>query len=162
MFKATRELIKARQPHTDYVVEKVFVKSIKGGIANKCFENACDYDENHPGSKTVSGWIVNKFDERTNSTAIIQHFWNITPDGDFIDSTPNIEEDVEYVIDTEITAFGQENYDYIDSCVCSSLLYQKNQFYLVDTIDYISTIKPVKLITNLALFQTAMQNNIED
>ena len=135
MFKATRELIKARQIYTDFVVEVVFVKKIHGGSANDCFNNACAYIEKNKECKVVSGWLVNKYDAWSNSTAIIQHFWNVNEDGIFIDTTPNIASECEYVIDVDISIYGQEHFDEIDNCVCSSLWLKEGKFSTVDLID---------------------------
>jgi len=132
MYKATRELIKARQPHTDYVVEVVSVKQIGGGIANKCFQNATDDEILAQGNKVVSGWVVNPYDSLRNSTAIIQHWWNIDKDGNYFDITPSLHKNLEYVIDTEIADYGQDNFDKLNNLVALSLLLKDNKFYGVD------------------------------
>ena len=135
MFKATRELIKARQQHTKFVVEAIEVKSIGGGKNNDCFMNACTYKENNKGAKVVSGWIVNKFDTRTNSTAIIQHFWNVDAFGNHVDTTPLVGYEHEYVIDVDILIFGQIHYDELDTCVASSLLLCNGIFSTMEISD---------------------------
>lgn len=132
MYKATRDFIKARQQHSKYVVEKVSVKQVGGGKANDCFNNACDTIDRSKGIKHTSGWIVGKFNKFKNSTEIIQHFWNVDKDGNHFDTTPLIGSDVEYVIDCEINAYGQQNYDEVDSCVASSLLLKDGKFVAVD------------------------------
>lgn len=121
MYKATRELIKARQVHTNFVVQVVTVKNIGGGRKNDCFNNACDYLEK-TRCKIVSGWLVNRYDHFTNSTEIIQHFWNTNEEGIFVDTTPIMQGDFEYVIDTDLLIYCQDNLDDINNCVCSSLL----------------------------------------
>ena len=62
MYKATRELIKARQPHTDYVVEVVSVKQIGGGVLNQCFQNSTDDEmlDEHQHSKCHLGKVGEK------------------------------------------------------------------------------------------------------
>jgi hypothetical protein len=135
MFKATRELIKARQIYTDYVVEVVSVKQIHGGSANDCFNNAWEYIEKNKLCKVASGWLVNKYDAKSNSTEIIQHFWNINEQGIFVDTTPLIEAEYEYVIDSDLSIYGQEYFDEIDNCVGSSLLLKDGKFSTVDLID---------------------------
>ena len=134
MYKATRELIKARQVHTNLVVEVVTVKNISGGKKNDCFNNSCAYLEKTQ-SKIVSGWLVNKYDPSSNSTEIIQHFWNINHEGIFVDTTPIISDDYEYVIDMELLIYGQENLDEINNCICSSLLFKDGKYKAVDFID---------------------------
>lgn len=135
MYKATRELIKARQQHTEYVVEQIFVKNIGGGIANQCFQNATDDELLAKGNKVVSGWIVNPYNAINNSTEIVQHWWNIDNTGNYFDTTPNIDPNLEYVIDTDIVAFGQENFDELNNLVVVSLLYKDNEFSSVKKDD---------------------------
>jgi hypothetical protein len=132
MYKATRELIKARQIHTDYVVEVVPVKQVGGGIANQCFQNATNDEMLSKGNKVVSGWIVNAYDRLRDTTAIIQHWWNINAEGNYFDITPGLDPNVEYVIDCEIAAFGQDNFDSLDNLVALSLLLKDGKFFGVD------------------------------
>lgn len=133
MYKATRDFIKARQQFSKYVVEQVSVKQIDGGKPNDCFNNACDAIDRTKGIKHTSGWIIGKFNKFTNSTEIIQHFWNVDKDGNHFDTTPFIGSEFEYVIDCEINAYGQQHYDDVDSCVASSLLLKNGKFVAVDT-----------------------------
>ena len=132
MYKATRDFIKARQQFSKYVVEQVSVKQIDGGERNECFNNACDTIDRTKGIKHTSGWIIGKFNKFTNSTEIIQHFWNVDKDGNHFDTTPLIGSEFEYVIDCEINAYGQQHYDNVDSCVASSLLLKNGKFVAVD------------------------------
>lgn len=132
MYRATRELIKSRQPHTNYVVEVVSVKQVGGGVANQCFQNATDDEMLTKGNKVVSGWVVNPYDSHRNSTAIIQHWWNIDAEGNYFDTTPALDSKLEYVIDCEIAGFGQNNFDQLDNLVGLSLLFKDNKFFGVD------------------------------
>lgn len=132
MYKATRELIKARQPHTNYLVEVVSVKQIGGGLPNQCFQNATDDDMLAKGNKVVSGWIVNPYDRERSSTAIVQHWWNIDGNGVYFDITPNNGNQIEYVVDCEISEYGQTNYDELSNLVALSLLLKDDKFYGVD------------------------------
>jgi hypothetical protein len=132
MYKATRDFIKARQQFSKYVVEKVSVRQIDGGKPNDCFNNACDTIDRAKGITITSGWIVGKFNKFTNSTEIIQHFWNVDKDGNHFDTTPFIGSEFEYVIDCDINAYGQQHYDDVDSCVASSLLLKNGKFVAVD------------------------------
>ena len=132
MYKATRDFIKARQQFSKYVVEQVSVKQIDGGERNDCFNNACDTIDRTKGIKHTSGWIIGKFNKFTNSTEIIQHFWNVDKDGNHFDTTPLIGSEFEYVIDCEINAYGQQHIDNLDSCVASSLLLKNGKFFAVD------------------------------
>ena len=151
MYKATRELIKARQPHTEFVIEQVFVKKTNGGIANQCFQNATDDALIDKGNKVVSGWVVNAYDTNTNSTAIVQHWWNIDSTGNYFDTTPNVDETLEYVVDTDIVKYGQDNYDELDNLVVVSLLYKNERFSYVkkDSNDTLVTLPLSSFETNV-------------
>ena len=162
MFKATRELIKARQMYTDYRVEVVLVKQIEGGNANDCFNNACAYIEKNKGCTVVSGWLVNKYDSLSNSTAIIQHFWNVDKNSIFVDTTPNVGSEWEYVIDVEISIYGQEHFDEINNCVCSSLWLKNGKFSTVDLIDDKRVIKAISELKTENLFDAVKFENILD
>ena len=131
MFKATREFIKYRQPHTIYELEVVIVNKTNSAIANKCYDNA--YDECNKGivSKIISGWIVNRFDSATNSTAIVQHWWNIDSNGNYYDTTPCIDNNFEYVVDCVISEYGHEHFNELKDMVASSLLYKEGKFYAI-------------------------------
>ena len=153
MYKATRALIKARQPHTEYVLEQVFVKKTNDGIANQCFQNATDDALIAKGNKVVSGWVVNAYDTNTNSTAIVQHWWNIDGAGNYFDTTPNVGETLEYIVDTDIVVYGQENYDELKNLVVVSLLYQNDSFSYVkkDSSDNLVTL-PLSSFETKVLF----------
>jgi hypothetical protein len=153
MYKAASELVKARQPYTEYIVEQVFVKQLGGGIANQCFQNATDDELLAKGNKVVSGWIVNAYDKANNSTEIVQHWWNIDSNGNYFDLTPDVDGTMEYIIDTDIVAYGQENFDNLDNLVALSLLYKDNQFFSVEKNNGQLTIKPIISLATSNLFQ---------
>jgi hypothetical protein len=156
MLKATRELIKARQLHTKFVVEKVDVKLIGGGEQNDCFNNAYNFKETNKGAKVVSGWMVNKFDIKTNSTAIIQHFWNVDAFGTHVDTTPLVGNEHEYVIDVDILIFGQKHYDELDTLVSSSLLLRNGFFSTVEISEDDIEISLIPALKTEYFFRTQM------
>lgn len=149
MYKATRQLIKVRQPYTNFVVEVVPVKQVGGGVANQCFQNASDDEMLSKGNKVVSGWIVNPYDSIRNSTAIVQHWWNIDSAGNYFDTTPGVELKLEYVIDSELAEFGQVNFDKLSNLVALSLLLKDNVFFGVDEK---LTLKSLSSLTTKNLF----------
>lgn len=155
MYKATRKLIQARQQHSKYVIEKVNVENIGGGKANACFINACDAIDRSKGITIVSGWVVGKFDKFKNSTEIVQHFWNVDRNGNHFDTTPLMgNNEVEYVVDTDICHYGQEHIDSIDSCVASSLLLKNDKFIAVDIEDNRLNFRSIKNLAIEELFET--------
>ncbi len=153
MYKATRELIKARQPHTKYIVEQVFVRRDGGGVKNQCFQNATDDEMLKNGNKVVSGWIVNEFDSDKKSTAIVQHWWNVDANGNYFDITPGVDAAMEYVIDTSIVEYGQNNFDNLNNLVALSLLFKDGKFYSVENINGELTMKPLPSLATQNLFQ---------
>ena len=112
MFAATRKFIKQRQPFSKYIVETVNVSQVGGGL------------------RMVSGWIVERFNKHTNSTEIVQHWWNVDMNGNYFDSTFT-NYDVEYIVDCALSEFTVNFYEDIDSCVGSSLLLKNDEFYRV-------------------------------
>ena len=163
MYKATRDLIKNRQKYSKYLIEKVLVKQIGGGEANECFDNAYDMLDHSNGIKMTSGWLVGKFNKYTNSTEIVQHYWNIDKFGNYFDTTPRIGPHFEYVIDCEISCYSQQNYEQVDSCVASSLLLKDGEFLAVDTNDNGSLIfRKIESLDTKNLFEKATKETIID
>ena len=130
MFAATRKFIKKRQRHSKYVVEKVSVRQVGGGLPNDCFNNAYKVLDRTKGIKIVSGWVVEKHNAYTNSTEIVQHWWNIDGNGNYFDTTFS-NHNAEYIVDSALAEFTNEFYDDIDSCVGSSLLLKEDVLYRV-------------------------------
>ena len=162
MYRATRELIKARQIHTNYMVEKVLVTQIGGGRENDCFNNAYEYQEINKQCGFVSGWLVNKYDSLSKSTAILQHFWNVNENGVFVDTTPNIDSECDYVIDVDLSKYGQEHYDEIANCVCSSLWLKDGRFKTVDLIEGRMVENEISELRTENLFEAVKIENILD
>lgn len=134
MYKATRDLISARQPHALRKMEVVNVKKSGGGVANDCHNNALVAFQKDPTALMVSGWLVAAMDKRNNSTAIVAHFWNVK-DGKYFDTTPGITSDYEYVTDNDLHAYVFEHYHELDDAICMSLFYKNEEFVLVDGFD---------------------------
>ena len=111
MYKATRSLIKLRQPHSKALVEKVFVRRIEGGVQRQCYENACLLFEKNKNYKIVSGWFVTEWDKVTSSCLALSHYWNVDEAGNFVDCSPMKNISAEYVIDSEIGIFSSQQYE---------------------------------------------------
>jgi hypothetical protein len=136
MYKATRDLIIARQQHSNFYVTQAFnVDRCGGGAPNDCFNNAYNCVDTKMGIKIVSGWLVARFDNERGSTEITQHYWNINADGIFFDTTPGVTPEFEYVIDSGISIWSQMNYEHINSCVCSSLIYKDGMYIAVNEVN---------------------------
>lgn len=152
MYKATRDLISARQPHAMRKMEVVKVKKSGGGVANDCHNNALLAFQKDPAALMVSGWLVAAMDKRNNSTAIVAHFWNVK-DGKYFDTTPGITGDYEYVTDNDLHAYVFEHYQELDDVICMSLFYKNEEFDLVDGIDGVAyPFGKVYELTTQALF----------
>jgi hypothetical protein len=132
MYRATRELIKIRQPHSIAVLEKLTVNRIVGGSPRQCYDNACLLNDNDPSLKIVSGWYVTRWDKLSKSCLILAHYWNIDSNGNYIDCSPMDDVEGEYVVDSEIGIFASINYDKLHSSICSSLLLSNNGISGVD------------------------------
>lgn len=153
MYKATRTLIQARQKYSaDIVMHIPNVRKIGGGIANDCYNNSYAVYERGEGLM-VSGWLVDRYNAAGKYTEITQHWWNACANGQHFDTTPNIGDKFEYVADSAICAYGQQYLDFIDSCVCSSLVLKSDGTYLA--INHVAgklVAKPIADVSNESLF----------
>lgn len=148
MYKATRDFIKARQPHSKYPIQQIFgVHKIGGGIENDCFHNSYNTINREQRITIVSGWVIGPFDKLNNCVPVIQHWWNVDASGKHIDTSPNIADTYEYVIDMALAEFGQENFEQIDAVVTKSLMYRDEDFYRVNDLDSFDLTKLDKLAT---------------
>lgn len=155
MYKATRILINARQPFSNYVIELVGVRNVGGGRANDCFGNATDALSSFPGSTVTSGWLVGKFDPITNSTEITQHYWNVNANGQYFDTTPGVASHYEYVCDCEIADYAQQHLDNVNNCVSSSLLLKDGEFHAVNKTPQGPSFEPIASLSTSNLFAYA-------
>lgn len=134
MYRATRDFIAARNLSAgDFEVRKIDnVKRITGGTKNQCYLNA--HAAKEEGAKNgkriflVSGWLVQPFNEKTNSVSIIAHWWNADSNGLMFDTSPLISNGDEYVKDLAILNFCFENDSRLNNHVHRSLLYQNGEF----------------------------------
>ena len=142
MYKATRMLIEERLMHSKYNLQQVSVKSVPIGEANKCHHNTFEFQENDvldtdcTRSVPVSGWLIGKNNKAKDETEIIQHWWNIdSVTKQHFDTTPIIDgtehSDYEYVTDFEVSIWGNEHYEDIESNVCNSICLRHGNWYLV-------------------------------
>ena len=131
MYAATRMLIAARKPFSRFPLMPAKVSQVGGGKPGDCFGNASDNIDRTRGVKIVCGWMVSKYDPILKSTEITAHFWNSIGASDMFDTTPNSGSGIEYVVDQELSVFGQDNYNNYSSMVCSSLLLRDNRFWIV-------------------------------
>ena len=157
MYKATREFIKARQPFAKFALEVVTgVRKVGGGIDGKCYSNAHKLIDREKGVQIVSGWLVNKFDQKANLTAIIQHWWNADKDG-FFDTTPNVAEHFEYVIDMDLATYVTENDDKIESYVAYSIMLKDGAFSVVDMDEHNVKNIPINELRTEFLYQRGVK-----
>ena len=150
MYKATREFIAARQPHSKMKLQVVAVKQLGGGIANNCSDNAIDNAESMDGVKSVTGWLVHPFNPLKNTTEIIQHWWNMDEDKNYFDTSPDtLGLKCDFVLDFDLYRYAYDNYDDIESIVACSLVL-KDGTYIAALAD-LSNINAVryKPISNL-------------
>lgn len=132
MEKATQVFMADRQKHVPNVKIRLIsgVKRVGGGALNLCYENS--YDAKQAGGKNVvmlSGWLVQPYDDKTKSTAIIQHWWNANLSGDHFDTTPLADNsDCDYVQDTGIYMFCLKNDSRLSTHKGFDLLHHDGQY----------------------------------
>jgi len=143
MYKATRLLIDERQKHSKYKLENIAVNIVPIGEPNKCHHNTFEFQEKEVlktgcrRSIPVSGWLVGKYNKTKDETEIIQHWWNIdSVTKQHFDTTPITDGtkhgECEYVTDFEISMWGNDNYEEIDSNVCNSLCLRTGKWVLIN------------------------------
>ena len=137
MQKVTREFIKNRQKYTSHFIIKQIenVKQIGGGEINKCYENAYKIkNEMGSGCIMMSGWLIEPYNKKLNSTAIIQHWWNADINGFHFDTSPHLVEGSEYVQDFALYQYCVDNDERLRSHVCNSLMYQDGKFSMLNNV----------------------------
>ena len=80
----------------------VSVNRISTGKLNDCTNNALDATEEGDEVRTITGSLVHPYDAITNTTEIVQHWWNMNSDGTYFDTTPGVTDDCEYVKDMDL------------------------------------------------------------
>jgi hypothetical protein len=139
MNTASHDLIAARQLSTKLPVRQILnVTQLSTGIQNDCYGNAHATKEASLkiGNKIyiVSGWLVEPYDPASDSTAIIQHWWNVDAQGHHFDITPNLNPDSIYVQDIGLFQFCIDNDPILFTHVGNNLLHKNGKFeILVDT-----------------------------
>jgi hypothetical protein len=135
MYKATRELIKERHKHSEYVLEVVNVDRRPMMTMGRCMRNSSEYAEGNDDLTLVSGWLVYPYNELTNSTEIVQHWWNFSiSESQHFDVTIGNFDDCEYVFDIALYEYASHNHDAIASTVGKSLLLRDGKFQAVEEI----------------------------
>ena len=135
MFKVTKEFIKARQPYAGrWIIKQITnVQRLGGGIQNDCYKNASNYMEkeraNGKDVNYVSGWLVLPYNKITDSTFILQHWWNIDRYGNYFDTSPLTDASEEYVIDLALYEYCSKQS--LKTNVAHSLLYKNSKFEII-------------------------------
>lgn len=133
MYKATRDLINARQPHAACRMDVVNVKNVGGGKIKNSHNDAFSMALSDSAISVVSGWLVLPIGKCKMSAEIVSHYWNCK-DGEYFDTTPGVTSDYEYVTDMDLHAYAVEHCEKQDDYVSMSLCYKKGKFILVDGI----------------------------
>jgi hypothetical protein len=137
MYKASRTFIDSRQKHSPSFKLLVpnNVVQLGTGEPNQCFLNSHGFvnEKKEQGQNYVclSGWLVGPYDNISNSTEFVQHWWVGDRSGNHFDTTPHHTENFEYILDMAIYYFAQKNYDRIKSCVAMSILNKNGSYYLL-------------------------------
>ena len=156
MYKATRDFIAARQPHSKMKLQVVAVKQLGGGIANNCSDNAIDNAESMDGVKSVTGWLVHPFNPLKNITEIIQHWWNMDEDKNYFDTSPDtLNVKCDYVLDFDLYRYAYDNYDDIESIVACSLVLKDGAYTAaIADLSNINAVryKPISTLDTKTLF----------
>lgn len=123
-----------RQAAADIPLDAVRAQQIPGGQENQCLNNAMGLMEAE-GYQVVSGWLYIRkpSGQRAQFT---QHWWNFDEaKGLYVDCSPAIEANAIHILDLEIAMYAAQKRDLLQSCVCSSVLYDSGAFSLLDYDD---------------------------
>lgn len=132
MYKATRLFIAERQKFCRTELSVVKVVQVGGGKPNDCTNNALDATEAGDEVRTITGWLVHPYNSLSDSTEIVQHWWNMRSDGTYFDTSPEIGDECEYVKDMDLIHYFAKNSDRIDNNVALSLILFNGIFIGVD------------------------------
>jgi hypothetical protein len=123
-----------RQAAAGMPLDAVRPTLISGGQENQCLNNAMGLME-ADGHQVVSGWLYIRkpSGQRAQFT---QHWWNFDETrGLYVDCSPAIEANAIHILDIEIAMYAAQKRDLLQSCVCSSVLYDSGTFSLLDYDD---------------------------
>jgi hypothetical protein len=156
MYKVTRKFISERNKFAQpYGVAHIpNVKRIGGGLEHDCYQNACAFVKKNPLNIEVavwSGWLIQPYDKATNSTLILAHWWNITKNGEHIDTTP-LYDAADYVQDYALMKFCSQSGEKLKTHLAHSILYKDENFYLI-TDPMTNKILPMLSLSNETLYK---------
>jgi hypothetical protein len=126
--------LNVRQAASGIPLDAVRPTLISGGQENQCLNNAMGLMEAE-GHQVVSGWLYIRkpAGQRAQFT---QHWWNFDESrGLYVDCSPSIEANAIHILDLEIAMYAAQKKDLLQSCVCSSVLYESGTFSLLDYSD---------------------------
>jgi len=132
MYESTKTFITERQKFCKVNLSVVSVRKLPTGNLNDCVNNAFDATESGDEVRTISGWLVEPHKYLKNLTEITQHWWNMNSDETYFDTTPDIDENCEYVRDMNLIYYLRENAERIDNNLALSLTLIDGKFIGID------------------------------
>ena|GEM_PF-1657014 len=145
--------INNRKKFSRYLVDRVAVMQIGGGLANNCVKNAFDNLDLSIGMKIISGWIIGKTIPVDNQCVIHSHFWNVDSNGNYFDTTPLASDYFEYVIDMELAVFAESNHEKLRSLVCFSLIQFESEYIAFDMLQGKDVKEKIADLSNSIIFK---------
>ena len=115
MKKATQQFLKYR-PNAQYI-EKVDHRPNSSYQRRECITMSVVEAKNF-GTKFITGWLVDNYNESINATPIIHHCWNIDK-GVHYDTIPKQETKYDYVMDPDVN----KPYSYQGTFYISPVIY---------------------------------------
>lgn len=141
-----------RQKHCSHALDVVAIAKCSGGKPNECLANAYK-NAAIEGIAVVSGWLVHPYDPVNNSRQFTQHWWNYDVRlRQYLDFSPNIEVDANYIVDQDIAYFAAVNNTSISSCVPYSVILSNGAFFGVRLTEGGHAIAPIPDLSTEALF----------
>jgi hypothetical protein len=135
VYRSTRSFIADRQKFSKHELKSVQVRQRGAKNPKTCCDNAVEECQKTPNVRLISGWTVTPVDPYENTVAIVQHWWNQANDSEYFDTTLEINQASEYVVDLDLLDFAAANEATIDNNVAISLLKIAGNYYGVDEDD---------------------------
>ena len=133
MYRSTAEFINARQKFCNWKLEVRSFRNQGERSPNKCYMNSREAKLNEDNVWMIAGWLIMPYNQKTNSTEIIQHWWNDKGHNEQFDTTDHcLEARPEYVQDLSYFSFCMDYDAKLTSHVSSSLLLRDGEFVAVD------------------------------
>ena len=156
MESALHKFLTLRQRYCKNVLGLVSVENLGGGAINDCFGNA--HNQLREGVAIVSGWLAEPRQHSPAQRQFTQHWWNFDDrNREHFDTTPEIEKEAVYILDSDIALFAAHNNTRLSSCVSRSVIYWSGGFFTMEYAANGYDLRPASDLSTERLFAALLQ-----